>query len=568
MHALTFRLRRRWTRRRRRRVRSLAAAYRANRNNGNALHYTYEIVQRSVDALPAFRPASFGGLVPERYLENAAAYTRQRLLAHGLITNLLPAALLALNGTDNRVDITVAAPREVRQSLRESGVPVAGLPSLLAWGWYQIRMLLTAPAVALRLLYQAGKAPLPDDRPFIALVNMPPDTAPAAHSAKQELNTIGAWVRDRYAKDRPAPRLWLQNRGNVRDDAAGFVETTALFPALPAIAMVRFLLHAAWIVLVAACRTGLGSWQAALAARGAVELAYAQKLPDPRTAQAHVFCNSDFICRPLWSYEMAARGRPSILYFYSANCFPVEFIGRKTMPPLPGYPSMTWDRYLVWHTPHKKLLEDFGVAKDRIEIAGTLPWTDIPKALPPLPLPVISAFDIQPTKAAQLASMGLVIHYYCFETSKAFFDTLIDLAEAHGFTLAIKNKRAFHATIDRRYANLIGRLENHPNVVLVDPRISAKRLVTASSAVVSMPFTSVSHIATANGVPTTYFDPTGGVVPVQPAAAGVRVLQDTDALEQWLANVLAGSPGQKADRPHTASRPLQADCSLPKKFLD
>ena len=69
---------------------------------------------------------------------------------------------------------------------------------------------------------------------------------------------------------------------------------------------------------------------------------------------------------------------------------------------------------------------------------------------------------------------------------------------------------------------------------MVAPEFSAIRVIQASCAVISMPFTSTALIARSLGVPSVYYDPSGIVKRDDRAAHGIEILIGRHELERWL----------------------------------
>ena len=69
------------------------------------------------------------------------------------------------------------------------------------------------------------------------------------------------------------------------------------------------------------------------------------------------------------------------------------------------------------------------------------------------------------------------------------------------------------------------------SIIRIDPNISAKSLVKASDAVISMPFTSTSLIAKYLGVPSIYYDASGKIQ--QNTSHNISVLKNSYELLKW-----------------------------------
>jgi len=67
----------------------------------------------------------------------------------------------------------------------------------------------------------------------------------------------------------------------------------------------------------------------------------------------------------------------------------------------------------------------------------------------------------------------------------------------------------------------------------VDPDISAYRVIEASTAVISMPFTSTALIARELGKPSCYYDPTDMIQKDDRAGHGIDIISGPEELRKW-----------------------------------
>jgi polysaccharide biosynthesis PFTS motif protein len=98
-----------------------------------------------------------------------------------------------------------------------------------------------------------------------------------------------------------------------------------------------------------------------------------------------------------------------------------------------------------------------------------------------------------------------------------------------------KRKRNIGRIAHPLYRRLADQLAENSHVVLVEPDISANRVIEASFAVISMPFTSTALIAREMGKPSIYYDPCGLLQRDDRAAHGIPVVSGADELEAWIA---------------------------------
>ncbi|WP_333856278.1 hypothetical protein, partial [Denitromonas sp.] len=89
-------------------------------------------------------------------------------------------------------------------------------------------------------------------------------------------------------------------------------------------------------------------------------------------------------------------------------------------------------------------------------------------------------------------------------------------------------------TAHPRYRACAERLGTADNVVLVDPAVSAMKVIEAATVTISLPFTSTALLARQLGKPSVYYDPTGSVQTDDRAAHGIPVLSGPAELDAWL----------------------------------
>ena len=97
-----------------------------------------------------------------------------------------------------------------------------------------------------------------------------------------------------------------------------------------------------------------------------------------------------------------------------------------------------------------------------------------------------------------------------------------------------KKKREIGRGAHPAYRNLLNQIINEKNIIIIDPEVSVLSVIESSSAVISMPFTSVAIMAKNLGKPSVYFDPSKTIFKDDRAAHGIQVIHEIDELEDWL----------------------------------
>lgn len=276
-----------------------------------------------------------------------------------------------------------------------------------------------------------------------------------------------------------------------------------------------------------------GHWWHVLLLNQAAYAAQARILPKEALARQYLFNNSGWIYRPLWTYEAEYRGSEIIFYFYSTNC--ESFKRTDDYPPLTyGWEAMTWPRYLVWDEYQADFVRRSVGVQVNISVVGPIWFQSNADKMPKLEKPAVAVFDVTPFRTSRYCILGLDYEYYLPETSNNFLADIADITKHIGAVMLWKRKRNISTAAHPRYRSFADKLSNQEQVQIVDPDISAIRVIESSFAVISMPFTSTALIAVNMGKPSVYYDPTGLLQYDDRAAHGVQIIKTKRRLAEWI----------------------------------
>ena len=275
-----------------------------------------------------------------------------------------------------------------------------------------------------------------------------------------------------------------------------------------------------------------GRWWHALLLNQAA-LATKIRLQDPKKiAKEYLFHNVNWVYRPMWTYEAERRGSRVTFYFYSSNT--EEFKQTEGYPPLIyGYQAMTWPHYLVWDEYQADFVRRAVGEKANISVVGSIWFHDSVEEMPTLRGRGVAVFDVTPYRDVIYRSLGLDFDYYIPKTSIAFLRDIQKVTNNAGYIMMWKRKRKIGSRAHPRYQFFEEHLRMSENVIIVDPDISANRVIEASTAVISMPFTATALVARELGKPSCYYDPTGLVLKDDRAAHGIDVIKGPKELMYW-----------------------------------
>jgi polysaccharide biosynthesis PFTS motif protein len=475
---------------------------------------------------------------PRRWLMGAASSTsdlvaRQYLLRRVMGSIALNSSMLQSIGTGRPV--VHPLPAEWRKYLRTHGLEVAGVRSAIAWWGYVGLLWVYGVSVLGRILAasmtRGGLDAWRGARRYVYFVALTPGNTPRP-GADGRSHDIVSWYWN--WKGRASDIDMLAHSVPSLPPAAGppVRALPACLPPLTGWAIPRFAVWGMAAAVAALWDLCLGRWGHAVLLSEAAEAASVRLHPQAPLAVEYCFHASNPIYRPLWTYEAEARGSGTALYCYSTNSEGFKTPDGYTTP-LHSWQVMTWPRILVWDEAQADFMRRAVGDRASTTIVGTVWFESSPLAMPDVPPGAIAVFDVQPQRVWRRQTLGLAHEFYTPRTAAAFIADIVKVAAEFSRPVVFKRKRRGGPLVHRGYLRMIERFTAAGAFTLVDPDISAVRVIESCDAVISMPFTSTALIARADGVPSVYFDPLGLVQPDDRAAHGVPVVHGIEGLRDW-----------------------------------
>lgn len=276
-----------------------------------------------------------------------------------------------------------------------------------------------------------------------------------------------------------------------------------------------------------------GRWWHALLLNQAAIMSQVTHTKSNLLASEYLFHNSDWIYRPLWTYEAERCGSTITFYFYSTNC--ESFKRSNDYPPISyGWSAMCWPHYLVWNDYQADFVRRAVGAHANITIVGPIWFSSSHSEMTSLPPKTIAVFDVQPFRNFLYSSLALEFDYYIPSISQKFLNDINEAIVKNDLTLALKRKREIGKLSHPLYRKNITKLRECKNFISIDPDIDAWQLIANSIAVISMPFTSTALIARDMGKPSIYYDPMGILIRDDRAAHGIPIISGIEELCAWV----------------------------------
>jgi polysaccharide biosynthesis PFTS motif protein len=480
----------------------------------------------------------FGAATPK-----AEISVRQFLLARLGGIDLVQAILRAA-GTDNN-KFMMPLPLEWRNIVANHGFNVAPIRSRVVWATYVTLHLIYGVAIFLKRLFLCLKntiySPSPNIGKFVYFDNLNKNTLPESN-VKGISYDIMTWYSMQTSSDEKID-VYCHDVKNVSPILIGCKKVISQKGPVPELdqflPLLKFFLWGVAASLKAFCDFLCGNWVSALMLGESVKAAQARFLEPSRLAREYLFHNSNFVFRPLWTYEAEQLGSKIALYFYSANCESFKRNKGYTRYTNDYYEVMNWPYYLAWDNYQADFIRRSVGELAKIEVVGPIWFGSSSEDLPSLTTSRnVAIFDVQPVRTSYYQRLGIDFDYYTPKNVNSF------LVDSHAATLACggvavhKRKREIGLLIHPAYASCIKKLSQAKGFVATDANVSAFRLIEMCVAVISMPFTSTALIGQALGKPSAYYDPHGMIQHDDRAAHGIPILCGPIELRLWLTQVM------------------------------
>jgi len=471
--------------------------------------------------------AEFGEIVVRQYL----------LIRVGGI-NLNRALLLALGKDNGRVVFPL--PNEWREILTQQGFKVANFRSALLWQFYVCALLLYGVATIGKIVFAgifSGKRVVLNQKRYTYFSALGPGNLPQDLSGSQSHDVISWYLQ------------WPGRKANIEaihhsvaDASPTNIGNIAVLPhsgPLPDLtgwgSIINYCVWGLGAIVIATLDWLRGRWWHALLLNQAALAAQARILPVDSLAREYMFHNSGWIYRPLWTYEAERRGSGIILYFYSTNC--EAFKKQDGYPPIYfGYKAMNWPHYLVWDEYQADFVRRAVGEQANVIVVGPIWFQSSAVVMPPLGKCSVAVFDVAPHRHSRYVTLGIDSEFYTPAVTNPFLEHIFNATRQYNSGMLWKRKRNIGRIAHPFYRHLADQLANNSHVMLVDPEISAIRVIESSVAVISMPFTSTAIIAKEMGKPSIYYDPSGLLQKDDRAAHGIPILSTRDELDEWLSH--------------------------------
>jgi len=472
-------------------------------------------------------------------IAQAEIVCRQYLLGRVAGLNLNRVLLYAFGKPGSPVSYYL--PPEWRKIIRKQGLKVAAFRTALLWNAFVGMMLAYCVLKIVRTIFDGIKSASNQSNRqlgrYVYFENLAPGDLPQPCKDGRSHDII-TWYMQWAGRVVDTDTLCHGVIGSEQREVSGIpvVPVPKPIPPLPHFgSLIRFIVWGIRASLLATWDFLRGRWWHALLLNQAT-LATQVRLQEPkRLAKEYLFNNSSAIYRPMWTYEAERRGTGIIFYFYSTNN--ERFKRTEGYPPLNYvWQMMHWPHYLVWDEYQAEFVRCAVGRTAKIDVVGQIWFHDSSEETPVLEGKAIGIFDVTPYRDSRYRILGVELEYYVPKTFLSFLSDIQKAVNDAGYMMLWKRKRKIGSIAHPHYRRFAKQLELSENVIIVNPDISAYRVIEASMAVISMPFTSTALIARELGKPSCYYDSTGLVQKDDRAAHGIEIITGPEALTMWLSS--------------------------------
>ncbi len=469
---------------------------------------------------------------------NGELVVRQYILYHFVSLNFHRAVLYAFGKSESAV--VYAIPPMWNDIFEPFGLRVAKIRSMLLWNCFMLVFLAQGFRVIGNTIFQGIKEIIKPTynglNRYTYFDNLNINNIPKANNQNLS-HDIVTWYLRWNGRVAELNSICHDIKG-LSSTSIGTVEITDLPSAIPPINSVYGLIqYSAWAVkasLLAMIDLFRGRWWHALLLNQAAKAAHVRTMSDDILAREYMFHNSNWIYRPLWTYEAEKKGSLVTFYFYSTNC---EDFKRQDGYPCSvyGWQNMNWPRYLVWDKWQADFIYRNTNDNSNALVVGPI-WFDISNNMmtPEIKNKTITVFDVTPFRSSMFNLLSVDFEYYVPHNCIEFLKDIQQVADEFGYSVIWKRKRNIGSIAHPKYRKFSKVLNKSENIINVDPDLSAYTLIEASTLVISMPFTSTALIARELNIPSIYYDPFGMCQKDDRASHGIDMLIGKKELREWL----------------------------------
>jgi polysaccharide biosynthesis PFTS motif protein len=473
-----------------------------------------------------------------KYIFGSALLDGEIALRQQLISSLIYLKLnkkILLNYSENK-KLKFPIPKQWLRIIESQGIKVSYTWSSFYFKIYIIKLFFSGLISIFINLFDLLFKYQSNTYKFIQFIDLMPSNLPIDDRDIESKNVINWYIKNRlktnYSK---IIKHNVKGVSQISINGVKIVSNTKIYPSLSVINFIFYSLSSFFNIMYSFVDLCRGRWWHPFLLKQSL-LSNRMKYAKPEDiAEEYLFSNSNWIQRPLWTYEAASKGSKVTLYFYSTNCEYFKDEYNDKIVPI-GYNSMNWPNYLVWDKFQADFIKNLNHKISNIYIVGPIWFQSTKNTIKLIKNKSIAVFDVSPYRDSIYSTLGVPDRYYRSINNFKFLNDLTEIATKYNYIVKFKQKRDLKNSFELNYNNYIKKIKSNKKIQFIEPNISAFEVIDSSELVVSMPFTTPSIIAKEYGRKAAYYDPTGELLKDDPAAHGVLLLSNKIELENWILN--------------------------------
>ncbi len=279
----------------------------------------------------------------------------------------------------------------------------------------------------------------------------------------------------------------------------------------------------------------------AILARDFAFHAMTSELNEKNLIEAVVLTNSNYTAQPLWMNELTCRRYSTHMVWYSMNLIPLQYKKDSLKWPVPTYRYIQIDEHWVWSDYYADYLRGIGLGGHANVVGPVLWYLPVKKRIVSTSDEIrIAVFDVTPVTADVEAKVGLTNCYYSFDVLRRFIENILDVAGSletkmgRPVRVLLKTKREYNAGHDKRYIDLLTRLNDDNCLELVPHYENIYSLLEDCAFSITIPNSSPPLVATHIQRKAFYYDPTAELEPNHQPDSNIFYASGFESLESQI----------------------------------
>ena len=249
-----------------------------------------------------------------------------------------------------------------------------------------------------------------------------------------------------------------------------------------------------------------------------------------------LFIWTNNIYKPLWTYELEKKGiEVSVLFNGFLNEIRLSE-DLKFNHDHEGLSKLTWNSYLTWDKSTLYFLNEKVKKKINVKVTGPIYFNDVEKDFE-VPEKSISVFGYENHK--QNIGINTITDYeYCSKKFlEKFYEDIYEVSSKFNYTIIIKRKNNLKHLEIKKNKFFFKNYLKKPNVISIDPDISAFRVIKKTFLNISMPFTSTALIGKEFRKNTIYYDPFNWIQKNDPSGSNINLISGKSNLDKYFREI-------------------------------